>query len=316
MGIFLAQAQSANTNMGDGFSYQLLEPIQCNSATNCESFGALSSTSVAVTPTSFADFVNGTINYILIIVSIAAIIYFIYGGLTYLTTDIVNKKSEGKDIIVRVVSGLLFVFLVFAIFKSINPDALKAAVNFSDANVKIETPTQPDTRDDYVTSDDDEDPNTEVPTSEQNQTNTQKFNQIKNDDTRVTQLLDQIGVRYKTNYCTYYGQKACTSYGLLPSKAIDGLGNLISSCKKYKSDCSITVSGGTEFWLHKTHGPDKAVVDISKSSSSASFAQYVRTLKTLGPSSPFEQRYEYIGGLGQRVMIGDEDSSHWHLIFY
>jgi hypothetical protein len=116
-------APVTTNNTPNGFSYEVLEPIQ--------GVGNLGKTSVQINKESFSDFVNSSINYILIISAVSAILYFIYGGLTYLTTDIVNKKSEGKEIITRVVSGLVFILLIFAIFKSINPDLLRSAVDFS-----------------------------------------------------------------------------------------------------------------------------------------------------------------------------------------
>lgn len=70
-------------------------------------------------------------SYLLVLVTIAAVFYMIYGGVLYLTTDIINQKKEGKEVITRVIVGLIFVFSVWTIMNSINSGLLKNSLDFS-----------------------------------------------------------------------------------------------------------------------------------------------------------------------------------------
>ena len=70
-------------------------------------------------------------SYLLVLVTIAAVFYMIYGGVLYLTTDIINQKKEGKEVITRVIIGLIFVFSVWTIMNSINSGLLKNSLDFS-----------------------------------------------------------------------------------------------------------------------------------------------------------------------------------------
>lgn len=70
-------------------------------------------------------------SYLLVLVTIAAVFYLIYGGVLYLTTDIINQKKEGKEVITRVIVGLIFVFSVWTIMNSINSGLLKSSLDFS-----------------------------------------------------------------------------------------------------------------------------------------------------------------------------------------
>jgi hypothetical protein len=85
---------------------------------------------VPLGPDSMSSYLNNVFTYALIIVSTVAVFALMYYGITYLTTDIVNKKAEGKDGLIKVLSGLLFIFTAWLVLNSINPDLLRNAVNF------------------------------------------------------------------------------------------------------------------------------------------------------------------------------------------
>jgi biotin carboxyl carrier protein len=114
---------------------------ECNGADNydcytlLESFG--SESSVDITEGGLGIYLEQIMVYFLMIVTIAAVFFMIYGGILYLTTDIVSKKAEGREIITRVVIGLIFVFSVWTIMNSINSGLLKNSLNFSLKNIGV-----------------------------------------------------------------------------------------------------------------------------------------------------------------------------------
>lgn len=112
--------------------YILLEPIS----------GKTGKDSVAISPDGLSNYLNSTYSFVLILIAITAVFYLIYGGMVYLTTDIANKQKQGKEIIVRVITGLVFVFSVWIILNSINPNILKNNLTLGIVNtVTGSTPT-------------------------------------------------------------------------------------------------------------------------------------------------------------------------------
>ncbi len=104
-----------------------------NCYTLLESFGTEEDVqkTVIIKDGELGKYLEQIMTYMLMIVTIAAVFFMIYGGILYLTTDIVNKKAEGKEVITRVVIGLIFVFSIWTIMNSINSGLLKNSLNFS-----------------------------------------------------------------------------------------------------------------------------------------------------------------------------------------
>jgi len=62
------------------------------------------------------DLVGGIIKYILGIVGVLALVMFVYGGITWMTSaGGAEKIKKGKDTIIWAVLGLAFVFFSYAI---------------------------------------------------------------------------------------------------------------------------------------------------------------------------------------------------------
>lgn len=74
------------------------------------------------------------------------------------------------------------------------------------------------------------------------------------DDTTERAALQAGGISINTATCKTVGQKGCTSVHGLSQSAIEKLINIKRACK-----CNLTVTGGTEYWLHKTHNNNSTV---------------------------------------------------------
>ena len=60
--------------------------------------------------------IGGIINYILGVVGVLALVMFIYGGITWMTSGgSADKIKKGKDTIIWAVLGLAFIFFSYAI---------------------------------------------------------------------------------------------------------------------------------------------------------------------------------------------------------
>lgn len=76
------------------------------------------------TPQDLAGYLETLFNAGIIIASILAILMIIYGGLTYMSTDAISGKTEGRERIQSAVGGLLLAIFAWLILNTINPDLL------------------------------------------------------------------------------------------------------------------------------------------------------------------------------------------------
>jgi hypothetical protein len=102
-----------NNIPSNSIDYRLLEPLDSNG-----------DGTVSIKAGSINTYLNGLLRYLLIFVAIASGFYLVYGGIQYLTTDMNNLRMEGKETIKRVIIGLVFIFSIWTIFNSINPELL------------------------------------------------------------------------------------------------------------------------------------------------------------------------------------------------
>lgn len=76
-------------------------------------------------------------------------------------------------------------------------------------------------------------------------------------DASVRSALSAGGINVNVGACSSVGQSSCTNVGGLPDDVVSMLKSLKAACS-----CNVTVSGGTEWWSHGTHGPGVPVVDL------------------------------------------------------
>lgn len=108
---------------------------------------------------------------------------------------------------------------------------------------------------------------------------------------------------YNNANCTTVGQASCTS--MSGSAAIAQLKLLQTNC-----NCSIKITGGTEFWLHGAnthHKPEDSAIDIAHGSE---IDNYILTEGNVFCSIKGRTVYKVHGAL-----FWDEDSAHWHANF-
>ena len=83
-----------------------------------------------------SNYINWIIKTSVILGSILAVAYIIFGGITYMTTDSFSNKTEGRENVRNAIGGLIFLIGGYLIFIQINPDILN--VNFSTAAGRVE----------------------------------------------------------------------------------------------------------------------------------------------------------------------------------
>jgi len=111
--------------------------------------------------------------------------------------------------------------------------------------------------------------------------------------------LTAAGVGVKSNTCNLVGDTCTSVYGM-PQKAIQGLIEL-----KKKCNCEVLVTGGSECWMHKTHGPGKEATDLHDSDSLKAYIKKVTGVGSVTVGTTYT-----VG----TAKIWYEDDRHFHVI--
>lgn len=75
--------------------------------------------------TDIGSFFNAAFRLGLIIAATLAVVMITLGGIEYMTTDSISKKSGGREKIQNAIIGLLIALLIWIILSTINPNLLK-----------------------------------------------------------------------------------------------------------------------------------------------------------------------------------------------
>ncbi|MBP9771405.1 MAG: hypothetical protein KBD16_00555 [Candidatus Pacebacteria bacterium] len=218
--------------------------------------------------TSIASYFNGIFRLGLGLAITFAILMIVVNGIKYMVSDAVGDKMSAKDIIKGAVIGLLIVFGSVLVLNTVNPEItkfnLQGTIDRTVAAIKTGQ---------YAKN--------PIPTDRT----------LWPDDSAERRILGSTCVpnggtcalvSVENKSCTYVGETDCTSVYGLSKDVLASIINLSLKCK-----CSVTVTSGTEYWLHSTHR-DNRTVDL-------------RADVTLG---------QYLGGNGDSCGVTREKDGH------
>ena len=243
----------------------------------------------------------------------------VVAGVTYMTTDSFQGKSEGKDKLMKAIGGVLLALFSWIILYTLNPGLLNFDLKINQAkiaagewpdsawfnyngNVPTGTPRcDGQTVDGQEIKEDNPWPNATTP----------------GDDVYRSVLIGQgitISSTGGNNICTEVGQPGCTSVYWEQSAPVPGkLITFKAAVCEPKTKCEIEITGGSECWLHSSHGPGKMVVDL-KSTGTPNLNKFLSGSEAF-PTGKFSKP---IAGVGTFVAehIGDNEyatGDHWHV---
>ncbi|MCR4281271.1 MAG: hypothetical protein NUV88_03000, partial [Candidatus Kaiserbacteria bacterium] len=217
--------------------------------------------------------------------AIIAVIRLGVAGFKYMGSDMWSTKSKAREDIGEVFLGLLLLLSLWIILNQINPNLLNLNIVFPKTQgIAAPAPilTRPSSIDQGV------------------------LDGILADENRVRGILNSSGIGINARPCSSITDSGCTNVGQLGTAAITGLQVLKANCR-----CSVTVTGGTEGWLHSkgtAHGPNNPIVDLRKD---ARLDNYIRTAGLSAGSKNGRPQYRLGGGT-----FWDEDNLHWHVAFF
>ncbi len=179
--------------------------------------------------TNIALYLSGLFKLMIALGAALAILFAIIGGVQYVAASInPSAKATALEKVQGALIGLTIILASYLLLNSINPDLVR--FNYLLPPIGI-TPSQ------------------------QYQQSGGDISTWKSDAKERTALLP---VTINKPNCGNIGDSNCTSvHGLAPD-VISKIKALQASC-----NCSVVITGGTEYWLHRSHNNDRRV-DIAK----------------------------------------------------
>ncbi len=251
--------------------------------------------------TTLAKYLPAVFNLSIGVAAVLAFLVISYGGFTYMTTDAVFKKEEGRKHIENALYGLGLVIGAYILLYTINPQILNFDLNV----VKPELKNLPagviavnPLGGDSAGSNGNVKPGYSM-------TDAQKADSLATKNKLYNDSGGQINTQ--NGPCTNGGTKGCTNLNDLPVAAVMGVETLQKVCKT-----AIVITGGTEGG-HVTHGQNDPVLDLGYGNTALDnciTSHSTKTVQTkLGPVY-----YVNING-SAGAYLRESNPPHWHVIY-
>jgi len=255
----------------------------------------------------FGDYVNTAIKIIIGLCAVLAVLMIVLGGIQWMSsTDSVGAKSAGKERIRNALLGLLIVLAAFAILNTINPNLVNLKIGIDQVSVEVDEPP-----DEVVVGG-------KTVYSSKGRILTVGGKVFAKGEPwppagmGLVSVRSQLsGVSIPSPECTVIGQKNCTSTYFTPAIASTFVGHI--QLLKAACNCNVTITGASEYWLHRTHTPEDALADLRASENSLNI--YIS-----GSSSFPNNGQTYSKPLGQFLaeksgQTSNTTAPHWHVNF-
>ena len=166
-----------------------------------------------------------------------AILFIIFGGIEYMTTDSIFKKEEGKKRVTAAVAGLLIVFASWLILNQINP---KIFVNDLSLNENLIQGSKPLDTGGTGTSGSTSGTGSNTSSGGSTETNGKTSSEVIGDESSIRSSLAQNGVTVNKNPCTYSSQTDCTNTAGFKKSTVDAISTIS------KGTGGFVITAGTE----------------------------------------------------------------------
>jgi hypothetical protein len=138
---------------------------------------------------------------------------------------------------------------------------------------------------------------------------------LSTEDTNRNFLENFQNIQINKKACTSIGQTNCTSVGGMGARTLAMLESLKKTC-----NCKMTVTGGTEWWLHSRttrHQPgESTAVDLSFGSRDRDVSKFIYESPLFKKEVPWSNCYARFSWSGFTFCDEKENSSqprHWHI---
>ncbi len=240
---------------------------------------------------SFSDYLSWLYRFALGAVAFLAVLKIVIGGAHIVVGgDSETAQKKGRDMIEMAIWGVLLAITAWLILSVINPDLVTGKFELEPVvieGIKKSSPAPSGSPSGLATW-----PPGSPPAG------TYSANEARN-------VLAQNNppITVNRSECVAVNQSKCTSLYGLPKSTVENLKDLAEHANE-----SFVITGGTEYWLHSTHGPGKSIVDIRYDSS---LADDISALQKEGKITS----YQCESG-GVKVPCGGSITpDHFHVVF-
>ena len=163
---------------------------------------------------TFTSYLPGLFKLAIGVAAVLAFVMITFGGLTYMTSDAIQGKEDGRGMVTNALYGLILVIGAYAILYTINPQILNFQLSIPQPNVKYGS------------------------------TSAIVFAPITADQVAATNAnAAKLGPNIYTAHgtCQEGATTNCVTLDGLQNKTIDGITALQTKC-----NCKIVITGGTE----------------------------------------------------------------------
>ncbi|HBB44115.1 MAG: hypothetical protein UW27_C0007G0016 [Parcubacteria group bacterium GW2011_GWA1_44_13] len=248
---------------------------------------------------NLSSYLSGMIKLLIALGGALAVLFAIIGGVQYVVAGISpDAKSGAKERVTMALIGLAIILTSYLLLNSINPKLVQF-------NLALE-PVTPKALETF------------------------KAVGTWGDDTAIRNVLLSQDIKINKQNCSMVGQQGCTSVLGLSGQAQVGLQTLAQNCSKsetgfFGNKCDVTITGGTEYWLHKSHTNGRTV-DLSQGGAGGILNSYIKRggavpITNCGvKSDPHYQPDGASGGIYVDEPNRDSDGNvtsgrHWHVCY-
>jgi hypothetical protein len=263
----------------------------------------------------FSGFINLIIVIAIALAGAIAVVIIIFSGIQYMGSDSIWQKGDSKIKISTAVGGIVLLLCSYIILNTINPDLVNIKIGGMKKISEGEWDRPPRLLSDGTYSGPPKGSNTKGCTA------LIDGKKITNGMDWPTEKQDALVKKLKENnivvtsssgkMCTKVGQSSCTAmhFSAIAEKNVQ---NKLIALQK-KTGGTITVTGGSECWLHSTHGPDDPIVDLQVNDN---------LNKAITGSTNFTggNKWTTVPGIGEFLAEGSggtarNTGAHWHVVF-
>lgn len=261
---------------------------------------------------SLGEYLASIFRMAIVVVVILAVIMIVFHGVAYATTGAVGKKDDHRSGVWNAILGLVLALGSWLLLNTVSP-RLASQLSIGIPSVHLDGP-------DPAWDNGNAPAGTKISTKAL--LNGQPILQGMPwpDDTAQRSQLSSAGISVvssgNSNCTPTAGTPNCTSVYF--DNSVPGIIEQIISFKQ-ACNCELIITGGSEAWLHSSHGPNKKILDFR---ATQTLNQYLNELPGGPPSgSGFPSGKSInISGVGKFYAepsgaTGNTTAKHWHVTF-
>jgi len=261
-------------------------------------------------------YINQIVIIIIGLAALVAVVVIVIAGVQYMTTEAVTQKGEAKKRIRNALIGILLILSVYVLLKTINVRLvnidLDSKLNLEEKLITVNgVLVDKSTKRAVFVNKKLLEADTDWPFHYYKKS---ELKRIAPPDFPSSSKIFSVN----NDECEKVGEPECTSLYFekaLAFRLVDALLNI-----KLASGKKLMITGGSEIWLHKSHGPDKPVLDLRPEEKLNKFLTG-KTSFPEGCQKPIKLTQEASALINKAYVEGGPNScpnstgKHWHIIF-